>query len=424
MTGERIPVAERLNAPSLNVRSDQLVLPGRSSPFNSGSRVQRYRPKDLKDVEASRTDRTRFFEETLVRLYNETRRDIPFLFKTADGDLRSLDAGCLGFLYNRPDPDVVFRLDDEGYIRSVRPSAGLRRRVRGPARPEFTQPDLNARGQKPAMAWLIGALELGRRKVTYAEVAQELNARLGLTNVTHHHVGPVIDAMMTHLRTFDPDVPLLNALVMRADMDAPGEGVDQYLVERFSLPRKPRGSTRAHWVETAVNEVEVYGSWAKLFARAYAEAWSPPRPQLDAFDDDGQGDNPKYRDGRPRPEGPEHKRLKQYVCDNPHSLKLGLKDPAAAVEGSLPSGDRLDVEIVDGDRRIGVEVKSIRSGDEDLRRGLFQCVKYKAVMDAQAELAGGRSSEVLLVTERKLPWDLEKIARALGVRRLVIQVNI
>jgi len=79
------------------------VLPGRSSPFNSGPRFQRYRPKDLKDVEASRTDRTRFFEETLVRLYNETRRDIPFLFKTADDDLRSLDAGCLGFLYNRPD---------------------------------------------------------------------------------------------------------------------------------------------------------------------------------------------------------------------------------------------------------------------------------------------------------------------------------
>lgn len=423
MTAERIPVPARANAPSLNVQSDQLVLPGRSSPFNSGPRFQRYRPEDLRDVEASRTERTRFFEETLVRLYNETRRDIPFLFRTADGDLRSLDAGCLGFLYNRPDPDVVFRLDDEGYIRSVRPAAGLRRRVRGPTRPEFMQADLNARGQKPAMAWLIGALELGRRKVTYAEVAQELNDRLGLTNVTHHHVGPVIDAMMTRLRNFDLDVPLLNALVMRADMDAPGEGVDSYLVERFSLPRKPRGSTRTHWVETAVNEVEVYGSWAELFARAYGEAWSAPKLQLDAFDDDGQGDNPKYRDGRPRAEGPEHKRLKQYVCDNPHILKLGLEKPAAAVEGSLPSGDRLDVEIVDGDRRIGVEVKSIRSGDEDLRRGLFQCVKYKAVMDAQAQLAGGPPSEVLLVTERKLPWDLEKIARALGIRRLVLNVN-
>jgi hypothetical protein len=94
------------------------------------------------------------------------------------------------------------------------------------------------------------------------------------------------------------------------------------------------------------------------------------------------------------------------------------------VEGSLPSGDRLDVEIVDGDRRIGVEVKSIRSGDDDLQRGLFQCVKYKAVMDAQADLSGGPKSEVLLVIERELPHHLEKMARSLGVRRVVLSVNV
>lgn len=424
MAGERIRISDRTGAPVLKIQSRELEYPDGSSPFNNGPRFQRYRPEDLKGVEKERSGRTRFFEETLVRLFGETRRNIPFMFRTTDGTLRSLDAGCLGFLYNRPDPDVVFRLDADGWISSVKPATALRRRVKASTRGEFTQPDLNENGQKPAMAFLIGALDLGYRRVTYAEVARELNTRLGLSNVTHHHVGPVIDAMMTHLRTFDPDVPLLNALVMRGDMDAPGKGVDDYLVRRFSLARKPGGANRVSWVETAVNEVEIYGKWPALFSRAYGETWVPSRRQRDAFDDDGQGDNPKYRDGGPRSEGPEHRKLKLYVCENPHCLRLGLKAPLAAVEGSLPSGDRLDVEIVDGDRRIGVEVKSIRSGDEDLRRGLFQCVKYKAVMDAQADLGGAPPSEVVLITERKLPYHLEKTARSLGIKRIVLSVNI
>ena len=78
-------------------------------------------------------------------------------------------------------------------------------------------------------------------------------------------------------------------------------------------------------------------------------------------------------------EGEDHKNLKYYIFEHPESL--GIKDVVEkAVEFKLPSGDQLDVYFVrkNGDR-VAVEVKPASSPDEDMMRGMFQCVKYKAV---------------------------------------------
>ena len=48
----------------------------------------------------------------------------------------------------------------------------------------------------------------------------------------------------------------------------------------------------------------------------------------------------------------------------------------------LPSGDTIDVLFRNGLDWIAVEVKSSLSNSLDITRGLFQCVKYRAVIEA------------------------------------------
>ena len=48
------------------------------------------------------------------------------------------------------------------------------------------------------------------------------------------------------------------------------------------------------------------------------------------------------------------------------------------------SGDSLDVLFFDSNRRIAVEVKGASAPVGEVIRGLFQCVKYEAVLDAEA----------------------------------------
>ena len=99
----------------------------------------------------------------------------------------------------------------------------------------------------------------------------------------------------------------------------------------------------------------------------------------------------------------EHKKLKEYICAHPEAI--GATNVVfRKTEHLLPSGDKLDVyfELEDG-TRLAVEVKSSISKEADLTRGIFQCVKYKAVIDALQSIdTEDYDVKVLLVTDRPL----------------------
>ena len=73
------------------------------------------------------------------------------------------------------------------------------------------------------------------------------------------------------------------------------------------------------------------------------------------------------------------------------------------------------------DEVLAIEVKSRDSNWADLQRGIYQCVKYQAVLRAQER--GERTIRTLLVTESDLRPDLENLARRLGIRHLQVQVT-
>lgn len=120
-------------------------------------------------------------------------------------------------------------------------------------------------------------------------------------------------------------------------------------------------------------------------------------------------------------EGPEHLALKKFVRDNPRVVGLPHGFPCGTTEAPLPSGDRLDVLFYARSKMLAVEVKSNKSNNIDLERGLFQCVKYRAVMEAERAFKGGRYSiNAVLVVGKGFPSTLKPLQNSLGVE--VIEV--
>jgi len=121
-------------------------------------------------------------------------------------------------------------------------------------------------------------------------------------------------------------------------------------------------------------------------------------------------------------EGPEHLALKEFVRDNPRIVGLPSGFPRGFVEAPLPSGDKLDVLFHARNRMLAVEVKSRISNVVDLTRGLFQCVKYRAVMEAErAFKSDSYRIDAVLVVGRSFPDGLKPLQNSLGVE--VVEVT-
>ena len=132
------------------------------------------------------------------------------------------------------------------------------------------------------------------------------------------------------------------------------------------------------------------------------------------------------RDGHQRGgggEGPHHQRLRKKLTECPSRVKPGLRAEDTHTEYELPSGDRVDVLVCQEQATLSIEVKSKISNEADLERGVYQCVKYRAVLEAQQRAERqSRPVEAWLVVERRrpnkpqLPQRLKELARQLDVR--------
>lgn len=76
----------------------------------------------------------------------------------------------------------------------------------------------------------------------------------------------------------------------------------------------------------------------------------------------------------------------------------------------------MDVLFQVGDDWHAVEVKSAVSSIPDIVRGLFQCVKYRAVIEAyQATESLPQSVRTILIMENPFPAELEQMQQVLGI---------
>ena len=86
------------------------------------------------------------------------------------------------------------------------------------------------------------------------------------------------------------------------------------------------------------------------------------------------------------------------------------------MEARVPSSGVLDVFFRNGQAHVAIEVKSALSHEADITRCIFQCVKYRAALEAQ-QAAGRlpRSARAILVLEAKLPPNFHAMMNILGI---------
>jgi hypothetical protein len=92
------------------------------------------------------------------------------------------------------------------------------------------------------------------------------------------------------------------------------------------------------------------------------------------------------------------------------------KNAKPDLEKVFGSGDRADVAFTMADKIIVVEVKSKISDDPDLCRGIFQCIKYWALIRAHQKLKRVvPNGEAILAIGKAAPTNVLVLADALSV---------
>lgn len=199
--------------------------------------------------------------------------------------------------------------------------------------------------------------------------------------------------------------PKLQSLIINKATGLPGHGVNGFMSRQYQQARTRQ--QRAAALMTAHAEIYAYPHWDDVMRLLGLEASLPGLRDLTAAATDARG-----RGG----EGPEHKALKEHVAANPAVVGLSGMRSSGVMEHRLPSGDQVDVLFESGNGITAVEVKSFRSGPDDIARGVYQCIKYRAVLNAQASISeDSHDVSVLLVLGGPIPQEALRLANTFGI---------
>lgn len=219
----------------------------------------------------------------------------------------------------------------------------------------------------------------------------------------NYPLGCIGDALNDLSDEWEDEIPHIQALVKNQHTNLPGPGFDGFLErkgENWGNAKERRAIIESYW-----GKIAAYPYWDDVLeALKLAPTATDLAPIIASAARGGGG------------EGPDHLALKNYVCANPQCVGLKVGDPAGEPEYGLPSGDCIDVVFAQKRRIHAVEVKPAGSGIEDITRGLFQCVKYRAVLIARASYEhDDRTITVCLALGGVLPGRLVPLRNSLGI---------
>ncbi len=232
--------------------------------------------------------------------------------------------------------------------------------------------------------------------IYYSDLAEELN--MPNPRNLNYVLGSIGQSLELLSKERKNKVPPIQCLVINKNTGLPGEGIGWFLVKKddfASLSLKQQRSI----VDAELQHIFSYSKWEEVLkAFDLAPSISDFMPFV-AHASKGRGGGES--------ESEAHKKLKQHVAQHPEIV--GIKSPktTADVEYPLPSGDILDVSFKTKNLWVAAEVKSAISNEEDIVRGLFQCIKYRAVMEAVLLAnAQQQNAKSILILESKFPNNL------------------
>ena len=250
-----------------------------------------------------------------------------------------------------------------------------------------------------ALPLLVRQAEAGQT-IHYEQLASEL----GMPNPRNlNYVLGSIGTSLLHLgQLWGHEIPAIQALVTNKSSGLPGRGFTEFLPDPGAFRRATSAQQRAI-LRRITDKVRFYQRWMDVLAHFEAQPWKGPPSEAATH---SFGDHVG--------ESPEHQAFKEAV--RLHPAWFGIPESPASVEYPFVTGDGVDVLFTQGTRMWGVEVKSAVSQEGDILRGLFQCVKYRALLQAEQAAAGNACFvDVYLACEHEFPAKLLGVAHVLGV---------
>jgi len=260
-----------------------------------------------------------------------------------------------------------------------------------------------------ALPLLVRQAEVGV-PIFYSSLATEL----GMPNPRNLNfvLGSIGQTMERLSKAWKQKVPPIQCLVINKATGLPGEGIGWFLVKKEDYAALPLRQRRAI-VDAELGHIYAFPRWRDVLAALSLTHAFPDFSTVIAKASRGFGGG----------ESEQHKALKAHVAGNPSVVGLPAATPDGKTEFPLPSGDFLDVSFAGKDMWVAAKVKSAISDEADVVRGLFQCVKYRAVMEAVMRSEGRpQSARAVLVLEASLPRSLLPLRNLLGVE-VVERIN-
>lgn len=237
----------------------------------------------------------------------------------------------------------------------------------------------------------------------------ELAAEMGMPNARNLNfvLGAVGTSLVALGERWGRQIPPLQALVINRAEGIPGTGFVGSLVD----PKVLQGATartRRQIIDAMLADVFTFSEWDRVLVEL--------------------GQQPVRSDGellrraatwRGGGESEAHLALKRFVAANPAAVGMQARVERVEQEHRLPSGDEIDVLFHTRRGVVAVEVKSDRSPEDDVARGIFQCVKYGALLEAVAAADGERRDvRVVLALGGALTPATRRLANTLGIEVL------
>lgn len=252
-----------------------------------------------------------------------------------------------------------------------------------------------------ALPLLVRQAEAGER-IFYSDLAEELD--MPNPRNLNYPLGSIGRTLERLSKAWGEEIPPIQCVVVNKNNFLPGHGIGWFLDKKDDFASFSKAKQR-EIVNYHLARIFAYPRWREVLA---ALSLSSPKPNLE----DVIRRAARFGGG----ESEEHRKLKEFVANNPWEIGLPTSFPKGNIEVALPSGDCLDVSFETEGEWVTAEVKSNRSPVEDIARGLFQCVKYRAVMEAVQKAEGKpRSARSILVLESKLPIKLVSLRNVLGI---------
>ncbi|EKO34187.1 hypothetical protein [Leptospira santarosai] len=259
---------------------------------------------------------------------------------------------------------------------------------------------------KKILAFLVDRLKNfsgGEKTVYYSDLANSISypePRQG--SAFGNNIGNSLGAMghffdNIKIDNWNDRIPLIQTLVVLKSDGLPSSGLKEFEKEYPYLSKEKQKD----FVQKEYEKIFEFGDrWNSVLSSLGIQPFLNITKQNDSI---GNFFNPFGSDG-----SPEHQALCEYIKRTPSLVNLPI-DSVGIREYPLKSGDKVDVVFETKEMITAVEIKSIRSDENDLERGLFQCIKYHATLVAEEKVNGKRRKvKCYLVIQGPAPKEIHK----------------